>query len=285
MWLGREENVMRRMLMLLPLLLAGAACKQQEPAKAPALTQRGSNPAVALSSAVPSTSASARESAAQVIAETNSLFDLAYTYPAPAAAISGVKAYLDADIDKQRSALAVSAKQGQAEAKQNGFEFRPYHRGADWQVVADMPGWLSLSANLDSYEGGAHPSHWFDALLWDKQAGKRREAADLFMSKQALSKAIRADFCRLLNKQRSEKRGEPVKAGGDGMFNECIDPVDQVVILGSSDKVAFNRIGILVAPYEAGPYAEGDYEVTLPVTPAVLAAVRPEYRSSFAVKR
>jgi Deacetylase PdaC/Protein of unknown function (DUF3298) len=259
---------MRRMLMLLPLLLAGAACKQQEPAKAPALTQRGSNPAVALSSAVPSTSASARESAAQVIAETNSLFDLAYTYPAPAAAISGVK-----------------AKQGQAEAKQNGFEFRPYHRGADWQVVADMPGWLSLSANLDSYEGGAHPSHWFDALLWDKQAGKRREAADLFMSKQALSKAIRADFCRLLNKQRSEKRGEPVKAGGDGMFNECIDPVDQVVILGSSDKVAFNRIGILVAPYEAGPYAEGDYEVTLPVTPAVLAAVRPEYRSSFAVKR
>jgi hypothetical protein len=40
----------------------------------------------------------------------------------------------------------------------------------------------------------------------------------------------------------------------------------------------------LVPPYEAGPYAEGAYEVTLPVSAAVVAAVKGEYRPSFEVK-
>jgi len=54
------------------------------------------------------------------------------------------------------------------------------------------------------------------------------------------------------------------------------------VILGSADKQHFTRIGVLIDPYAAGPYAEGGYEVTLPVTPAVLRAVKPEYRALFA---
>jgi len=55
------------------------------------------------------------------------------------------------------------------------------------------------------------------------------------------------------------------------------------VLLGSSDRKAFNRIGLLAAPYVAGSYAEGTYEVTLPVTPAVLQAVKPEYKAAFAL--
>ena len=42
---------------------------------------------------------------------------------------------------------------------------------------------------------------------------------------------------------------------------------------------------MVVAPYAAGPYVEGDYEVTLPVTAKLLALVRPQYRKFFAVKR
>ena len=56
----------------------------------------------------------------------------------------------------------------------------------------------------------------------------------------------------------------------------------QTLILGSRNHKTFDRIGFLIAPYEAGPYAEGSYEVTLPVTPAVLAAVKPEWRGAFA---
>jgi hypothetical protein len=57
------------------------------------------------------------------------------------------------------------------------------------------------------------------------------------------------------------------------------------VLLGSSDKQRFNRIGLIAAPYVAGSYAEGPYEITLPVTPAVLAAVKPEYKAAFATPK
>ena len=45
------------------------------------------------------------------------------------------------------------------------------------------------------------------------------------------------------------------------------------------------RIGFLIAPYIAGPYVEGSYDVTLPVTPALLAKVKPGFRDSFSVAR
>ena len=49
--------------------------------------------------------------------------------------------------------------------------------------------------------------------------------------------------------------------------------------------MAFDRVGFLIDPYTAGPYAEGTYEVTLPVTRAILAAVKPEYAESFTATR
>jgi hypothetical protein len=72
--------------------------------------------------------------------------------------------------------------------------------------------------------------------------------------------------------------------GGITEFEECIDPAEQTVILGSSNGKAFDRIGVLVSPYAAGPYAEGSYEVTVPVTAKALAAIKPEFRNSFVVK-
>jgi len=146
-----------------------------------------------------------------------------------------------------------------------------------------VPGWLSLSASTYSYTGGAHGMSWSSAMLWDRRAAVPRNPLDLFTSRAALSRAIRGPFCAALNRERAEKRGEPVKAGSTAMFDDCIDPVKQTVLLGSRSRRVFDRIGILVAPYEAGPYAEGSYEVTVPVTAAVLAAVRPEYRASFAL--
>ncbi len=54
---------------------------------------------------------------------------------------------------------------------------------------------------------------------------------------------------------------------------------------GSSNRQAINRIGLIADQYVAGSYAEGPYEITLPVTPAVIAAVKPGNRAAFAVKR
>ena len=94
---------------------------------------------------------------------------------------------------------------------------------------------------------------------------------------------MRTRFCAALDRQRADKRGQPLDPKRSGLFEDCLDPAGQVVILGSADHAHFTRIGFLMGPYAAGPYVEGDYEVTLPVTPAVLSAVRPQYRAAFAV--
>ena len=73
-------------------------------------------------------------------------------------------------------------------------------------------------------------------------------------------------------------------ASGDE-FDKCLAPSEVTVLLGSGDKVHFTRIGLIADPYMAGSYAEGSYEVTLPVTPALIKAVRPEFRGAFAVGR
>ena len=213
------------------------------------------------------------------------LYEFEYSYPPAAAAIPGLRARLEADRAQRLAKLTADARNGQAEAKKGGFPFHRYSWSQTWQVVASPPGWLSLSAAYWNYTGGAHGMSWSGAMLWDRKANLPRNPLDLFTSKAALAQAIRAPFCAALNRARIAKRGGTIKPGSTEMFEECIDPLKQTVLLGSKSKLAFDRIGILIAPYEAGPFAEGGYEVTLPMTPAVLAAVRPGFRRSFAVGR
>ncbi|MCJ2186947.1 DUF3298 and DUF4163 domain-containing protein [Novosphingobium beihaiensis] len=217
------------------------------------------------------------------VAASNDLYEFSFSYPDAAGAIPRLKDLLDTRLYDAREQLASTSSDEEKAAKKEGFPYRPHSYGATWKVVTDLPGWLSLSAELYSYAGGAHGMSNFDSLLWDRRVEKVRKPTDLFTSTDALRKAIREPFCDALDKQREQKRGEPVQRGSGQIFTECIDPVAQTLILGSSNHETFDRIGVLVAPYEAGPYAEGTYEVTLPVTGKVMATLRPQYRMSFSL--
>lgn len=261
-----------------------SACKEPKseaahPAQAPDAAIASAS-ATATPSATPTPTATARK-----VETENDLFAFSYAYPAEAAAIPDLAGELEADLVKHRNELSAEAREGRALARDEGFRFNPYGYSAEWRVVTQIPGWLSLSALRSSYTGGAHPNYWHDALLWDREANRRRDPLDLFASKAAFTAAIREPFCSALNRERAKRRGGPVRPDSDEPFSDCIDPADSTVILGSSNRQRFDRIGILIAPYEAGAYAEGGYEVTLPVTAAVLAAVRPEYRNSLAIGR
>lgn len=264
----------------LGMLAAGCSKEKQEtPA---ALASKG---AVVPKVAAPSEAGAAQPGAAREVKQSNPLFEFAYSYPAPVGAIPDLKAQLDGELEKLKTELAKNAEGQKAEAKKEGFPFNPLGSWVEWKVVTDLPGWLSLSADISDYQGGAHPNHGFDALVWDRQANQRRKPIDLFTSKAALAQAISKDFCAALDRERAKKRGGESIGDAVPEFSKCIDPAESTIILGSSNRKAFDRIGVLIAPYEAGPYAEGNYEVTLPVTPAVLAAVKPEFRSTFVAKR
>ena len=102
---------------------------------------------------------------------------------------------------------------------------------------------------------------------------------------EKVEQAVYDPLCDALDREREKKRGEPVVRDQEDWTSACIGLDSATVILGSSSGRRFDRIGFLIPPYNAGPYAEGAYEVTLPVTPAVLDAVKPEYRDSFAAAR
>lgn len=272
---------MQRTAILSALILLASGCDAAAPdASKAAPTEQAS--AAATPAAAPA--APAKAPAGRTEKEESDLFDFEYSYPAKVAALPGLRALLDKRLDASRAELVSKAKADQAEAAKDGYPYRKHSYGATWQVVADLPRWLSLSAELYDYSGGAHGMTYFDALLWDREHNMARTAADLFISKAALSTAIREPFCAALDREREKRRGEPVNRQSGDSFDECIDPAEHAVILGSSNGKTFDRIGILVEPYAAGSYAEGTFDVTLPVTERILGAVKPAYRSAFSIR-
>lgn len=279
-------------LVLAAVLLAGGCSTEKDDAPTGKATAEASLEASADSDAgaaeasgEATAAAGASAAGGREVKESNDLYEFGYAYPDAAGAVPSLGSLLDGRLDAARKSLVAESRSDQSEAKKGGFPYRPHSSDTTWKIVADLPGWLSLSSEIYVYTGGAHGMSAFDSLLWDRQANAAREPIELFASPAALRKAIQRPFCDALDREREERRGEPVRHGADDMFSDCINPLESTLILGSSNRRTFDRIGVLIGPYAAGPYAEGSYEITLPVTQDVLGAVKPEYKGSFSAGR
>lgn len=153
-----------------------------------------------------------------------------------------------------------------------------------YEVVADLPRFLSLSNDFFLYTGGAHGLYGKGSMVWDREDKQSLDPQELFISQAALDQAVREKACAALNRERAKRRGMPVAQDGEWP-NQCIGMDETVLFLGSSNGKTFDRFGLYYGPYTAGPYAEGDFELNFPITQAVLNAVKPEYRNAFSVKQ
>lgn len=206
--------------------------------------------------------------------------EFAYAYPAEAAAVPALVDKFARDMAATKADALKMAKEDSASAKQSGYPFRPHSLETEWSVAADTPRFLALQSQTYVYTGGAHGMTGYDAVLWDKARKQESSVKALMTSPAALSTAIRDRFCAILDKQRAEKRGAPVVRGDDD-FTQCIDPMEQVLVPTSKDGKRIDGLTVVVGPYSAGPYAEGSYEVALPVDAAMRDAIKPDYREAF----
>lgn len=207
--------------------------------------------------------------------------NFAYAWPAEVSALPQLAAQLTADRDKLLAEQKADWEGSLREFEGSdcvGCVNRDY--AMEWQVVANLTRYLSLSGAWNAYTGGAHGNYAWRALVWDREADKGFEPEAMFTSPAALQGALGDAWCTALKGARVRKGMAPEDA--DGIF-PCPPIEDLTVLVGSSDRKSFNRIGLIAAPYVAGSYAEGEYEVTLPVTPKVLAAVKPEYKAAFSL--
>ncbi len=211
--------------------------------------------------------------------------EFAYSWPAAVNAQPALASQLEQERDQ---ALARQKKEWEQSlvdfsgdcvtCKARGYE-------KEWKVVADLPNWLSLSADIYQYTGGAHGSYTKQSLVWDKQAETGFAGIEFFTSPVALENALGATLCNALDRAREAKRGVEIDRSSGDPFNDCPGLDEASVLIGSSNDRNFDRIGVYFGPYVAGSYAEGNYELNFPVTASIIDAVKPEYARAFRVKR
>jgi len=209
-------------------------------------------------------------------------YSFAYAYPAEVAAIPRLRAMLDKEAKTLRARTARNAAAARRDSVGAAYPFHRYDQDKTWKVVTRTPGFLSLSYEAYSFTGGAHGNPSTGALLWDKARGARLDPIAVFTSPAALERVVAPVYCARLKAERA-RRLAPYKDTGD-LFSRCPPLSDLTLLLGSTNRRHIDRIGLIADPYVAGSYAEGQYEVTLPVTPAILATVKPAYRAAFAAR-
>lgn len=222
----------------------------------------------------------AKNATASNVKESSDLIEFAYAYPREAATIPDLAAWLDNDRATRRDALIAAAGRDKAAAEKAGFPYRAHSHLQTWQRVSNTPRFLSLSAEIQTYTGGAHGMTSFATLLWDRSRAKRLQPLDLFISGEAFDAAIRERFCAGIKRAKAAK-GILREEAPDSPFAQCPPASAQTVWIGSSDGRYLDRMTIAIAPYEIGPFAEGSYRVNVPVTGALVDAVKDEYARDF----
>lgn len=209
--------------------------------------------------------------------------DFTYGWPVEAAAISRLDRKFRTQMAKSYREAIENALDDQAIARQ---QKRPYNKDfflMEWSTAGRTSRLLSLQGQLSTYTGGAHPNTSYNALLWDRRLGKEVSVGALLTGRANLAAVMRPAYCKALDVERlKRRRGE--KIGGE--FDQCPKFTDLAIAPSDPNRTGrLDTIDFVASPYVAGPYAEGQYEISLPVTAKLIAALRPEYRASFEPQR
>jgi hypothetical protein len=212
------------------------------------------------------------------IEKRTSLFSYSYQWPSEAVAIPALNRKLTARMNRDREDLVAMATSARKE--RDWFPPDGYESIMGWELSGQSDRLLSLSGGHWAYTGGAHGNGGTSALLWDRKLDREIPVGSLLRAGTSWNGAIRQPFCVLLDRERAERRGEPVK--NDDLFGDCPSLGSVSVLLEDSDRNRrFDHVLVTADPYVAGPYVEGAYEISLPITEAMIERLKPEYRASF----
>jgi hypothetical protein len=251
--------------------LAASACEAGQPAAA--------NEAKAAEADAPSPAPVSRGKPVELRSETP-LLSWEASWPAEVNAIPELETLIREPAEKALADYTREAREQKAQRDKDGFDFNPYMYALVVEVAGQTPRLLSLTRNWTGFTGGAHPNRFSEALLWDKQANALVPVAKL-LGGATLESLYRERYCKALDKERAERR----EGAEVDMFNECpkFDELE-IVPSGPTSGGPLTTLLFYAEPYVAGPYVEGEYEVRLPVSAEFIAALKPEYRSSFAAR-
>jgi hypothetical protein len=209
------------------------------------------------------------------------VLEFEYKWPSQASAISGLRRQLTSELDHDRARYSKMAEADRAERAKHGFPFFPYSFSRILHFGGQTQRLVSFADERNAFTGGAHGNPSTVALLWDKALGRTVSFAGLFA--QSPQPILQPSYCKALAAERRKKNGTDKVLD---IWEQCPDPLKLSVIPKDKDcNGRFETIDVTASPYDVSSYAEGYYIVMLPVTPALLRALKPQYRASFEAQR
>jgi hypothetical protein len=279
----RKETAVRRVLFLISLALSSVACSDPKEFGEKAGVEASS----ATASVAPGTGQKAEPFAfaRKIEGKDGASLEFSFQWPAQVSAEKELAKQLDAEREERFAVSKDEWESSVADCPPEAVSCRTYSYANEYQVIADLPRFLSLSNSLSTYTGGAHGLYGKGSQVWDRESDSLIDPETMFTSQAALEQAVGAKACAALDRERHKRRGEAIDGPGGEWPNNCPGMNETTLFLGSSNGKTFDRLGLYYGPYVAGPYAEGEYEINLPVDAAVIAAVKPEFASAFSMKR
>jgi hypothetical protein len=209
--------------------------------------------------------------------------EFSYEWSPEAAAIPALDHRFRGEVLKALGTARANVREDRRLAREQKRDFHAHLYSMTWTTAGETPRLLSLQSEKGTFEGGAHQNTSFGALLWDRRTGREVSVSSLFTRPGDFEALTRPAYCRGLDAER-KKRREGEKLGGE--FEQCpkysdlaIAPVDR------TRNRRFDQIAFTASPYVAGPYVEGKYEILVPVTAKMVAALKPAFRYSFEAQR
>ena len=208
------------------------------------------------------------------------LLDFAYGWPAVVEEEPALRAILEREMAAAQAQARAAAEEDRQARSRSGFPFNGHSFSKLWRVAGSTPRLLSLTAANEAYTGGAHGSFAFAVLLWDRAADRQLDAA-VILDEAALDR-LTPRYCDALNAERSVRRGEPVISDPGDSFTACPALADLPLAPADEDGDGrFDTLAVLIAPYEAGPWAEGSYVIQVPFEAEDLTGLADAWRPAF----
>ena len=146
-------------------------------------------------------------------------------------------------------------------AKKGVKQATPYERRVVWSITAVTPHLISLRNAWFDDTGGAHPNHGSDVLLWDRVHNVMLLQGELFKS-DVDTTVVDTLLCQATTRAKEARLGPT-----DPKRWSCPKFADgHAVMVPSTQPYRIGGMMFLFDPYTIGAYAEGDYEVLLPLT-------------------
>jgi hypothetical protein len=218
------------------------------------------------------------------IVRNSSALEFSYEWPAEAEAIKMLEARFRTEMRKAYLEALANGREDQKIYREQKRDGIADYYSMKWTSAGETARLLSLENELGTFTGGAHPNTSYGALLWDRGLNRETSMDSLVNGRGAFEASTRGGYCKALDRERLQRR-EGEKPDLDE-FNACPKYSELAIAPVDRDRNGrFDRIDFVASPYTAGPYAEGEYRISLPVSARLVRALKPQFRASFEVHR